>query len=78
MRRRITDRRKAKGGILGGLTALVFVLGLIGGYLANIYKLVDECDFQAPYKCEVVRVIGIPVAPVGAIAGYFSFDKEQD
>jgi hypothetical protein len=58
----------------------IIVLGIIiavaFGWIANIYQLVTVCDFSpdTSYKCEVVRVIGIPVVPVGAIAGYMSIN----
>lgn len=39
----------------------------------NIYKL-TQCDFEAPYKAEVIRVVGI-IPPVGAIFGYMDFGK---
>ena len=44
------------------------------GYGLNIVKLFG-CDFEAPYKAEVIRIIGIPVAPVGMIAGYLDLGE---
>jgi len=41
------------------------------GYINNIFELFD-CDFESPYKCEVIRGIGIFVPPVGIISGYVS------
>ena len=60
-----------KGNIQAALGFLIFILIAAGvvGYAMNIYKLVTVCDFEAPYKCEAIRVGGL-FPPVGAIAGY--------
>lgn len=50
----------------------IWLFGVIG-YGKNIYNL-TQCDFNAPYKAEVLRIIGIPVAPVGAILGYIKIN----
>ena len=41
----------------------------------NIIKL-SEADFEAPYKTEVIRTVGI-LPPVGAIVGYFDIGKND-
>ena len=42
--------------------ALTVVMGVSWG--VNIYKLL-KCDFQAPYKCEIVHLVGlIPPAAI--------------
>ena len=46
---------------------VVIVLGLVG-YVKNIIAL-SNCDFDAPYKCEVVHGLGI-LPPVGVITGW--------
>lgn len=46
------------------------------GYVSNIYKLVSS-DFEAPYKSEIIRGIGIPVAIVGMIVGYMDIGDEK-
>lgn len=51
---------------------LLWVLGIIG-YIANIYKLTD-CDFDAPYKAETFRVVGIVIPPVGAVMGFINIE----
>jgi hypothetical protein len=53
----------------------VFGLALIGGWCMNVYKLVAQCDFEDPYKCEFIRTIGIFVPPVGGVAGYFDIEE---
>jgi len=54
------------------LVLLVLALGGIG-WVKNIIKLSD-CDFEAPYKAEVVHIIGIhPI--VGGVVGWMDFGK---
>lgn len=45
---------------------------MLTGWVKNLSKLTD-CDFEAPYKCEVVRTVGV-VPPIGAVIGYMEFD----
>ena len=59
---------------LGPLVALLVILALIVGWILNIVNFV-QCDFEAPYKCEIVRAIGIPVAPIGGIVGYMNLGE---
>jgi len=49
---------------------VILVVGIIG-WGKNIYKF-TQCDFKAPYKAEIMRGIGISMAPVGAIIGYIT------
>ena len=51
----------------------VIIVGGLGGYVQNIYKL-TQCDFEAPYKAEVIRAVGV-FPPVGAIVGWIDFGK---
>ena len=46
-----------------------FWIAVLVGWIMNIYKL-TQCDFDVPLKPEVIRYIGIPVFPLGAIIGY--------
>lgn len=48
----------------------VVLLGLTG-WVKDIVKLV-HCDFQAPYKCEVIY--GVGVTPAGAIIGWLNIE----
>jgi len=46
------------------------------GWVNNLIKLASA-DFEAPYKTEVVRAVGlIPV--VGAITGYMTIGEENN
>lgn len=47
---------------------LVLVLVIGTGWVKNIIKL-SSCDFEAPYKAEVIHGIGI-IPPVGMITGW--------
>ena len=48
-----------------GLFIIVVACVVVGSWLVNMSKLTD-CDFEAPYKCEVIH--GIGVIPVISIA----------
>ena len=59
-------------GILMVLFLLAIIIGSVWGWGSNVYKF-TQCDFKAPYKAEIIRGIGIPVAFVGVISGYMNF-----
>ena len=46
--------------------AILLVVG--AGWVKNIIKL-SNCDFQAPYKAEVIYGIGL-IPPVGMVTGW--------
>lgn len=48
---------------------LAICIVLLTGWIKNIVKL-TKCDFEPSYKSEVLRIIGIPVAPMGIVIGY--------
>ncbi len=62
------------------LIALVIVVSIgiaaLGGYGLNIIKFCQS-DFEAPYKSEVIRGVGIPFAPIGIIAGWMNIGDES-
>jgi len=58
---------------LGVSILIILLLACITGYVKNVIGLVG-CDFEAPYKCEVIRTIGI-IPPVGAIAGWIDLGE---
>ena len=58
--------------ILGAIIITLLVLAGIG-WVKNIIKL-SECDFEAPYKAEVLHTVGI-IPPVGAITGWLDVGK---
>lgn len=52
---------------------LVVIIPIAGGYIANVYKLF-KTDFQAPYKEEILRGVGVVVPPVGVVTGYLNLE----
>jgi hypothetical protein len=49
---------------------VLVILAGIGGYIANIVKVVDM--FSAPLNVEmIVRIIGLIVWPIGSIMGFY-------
>ena len=55
---------------------ILILMGFIAFFSwgVNLVKL-TECDFEAPYKCEVIRGIGVaPLAPIGVITGFMNFE----
>ena len=55
------------------LAALVVVVVVAVGWVKNVIKLWD-CDFNAPYKCEVVHGLGL-MPPIGAITGWIDVGR---
>jgi hypothetical protein len=71
---RLIDKCFAGGVILGVLLVVALPLACATGIGLNIYKL-TQCDFEAPYKAEIIRGIGVfPVVPIGIVAGYLHID----
>lgn len=48
--------------------AILLIIGT--GWIMNILKLVD-CDFEKPYKCEILHGIGL-VPPIGMVTGWIN------
>lgn len=59
------------------LFIVLFWLTCIASWTINIVKLFD-CDFEAPYKAEFIRAVGIPIAPVGAIVGFMDIEDGRN
>lgn len=73
---------KQLGYIDDGIVIAVFlilfvVLGV--GWVKNFISFV-QCDFDAPYKAEVLRGVGIFIPIIGAIEGYIDIQdgKKSD
>ncbi len=49
---------------------IVFVLAALGGWIANIVKLIGM-NFDHISGMLVVRAIGVVLAPLGAVLGFF-------
>ena len=52
----------------------VIIIGGVFGWVNNIVEL-TRCDFKAPYKTEVIRIVGI-IPPVGAIVGWMELEDK--
>lgn len=69
-------KTKASG---NGFTLFILAvwIAMVVGYGSNFYKLLINADFEAPYKSEIVRGIGVVVLPVGIVAGYMTLGDEK-
>lgn len=69
--------RKNKGFTIVELLIVIVVIIaiLVGpiGYVKNIIGLI-ECDFEAPYKAEVIRGVGVVVPFVGVVVGWVGIE----
>lgn len=62
------------GSIIGlslAFSALAFIMSCV-----SAYKL-TQCDFEAPYKAEVLYGIGI-IPPVGLVMGFLTIDDAPE
>jgi hypothetical protein len=48
----------------------LFLLMFAAAWLINLFKLFD-CDFDAPYKEEVIHFIGLFIPPASIITAWF-------
>lgn len=55
--------------ILGLVVALVLLVLAVGGWIANIVKIVNT-DFDVFTGLLIARCIGVFMAPLGAVLGY--------
>jgi len=53
---------------LGSIGVVIMILG-VGGWIANIVKMVSHLSDPIT-AMEILRMIGIVVAPLGAVLGY--------
>lgn len=51
------------------LIVIILILAGVIGYGMNFIKIF-KCDFQSPYKCEIIRIGGFFVPIIGAVAGW--------
>ncbi len=53
-----------------------FIIVVIGvGWVKNIIKL-TKCDFEAPYKAEIIHGVGV-FPPIGAITGWLNIEDNK-
>ena len=55
---------------IGALIVIILWVAAIGGWIANIVKLIGMVDGSVTTMF-VLRVVGIFAAPLGSILGYF-------
>lgn len=67
MRRNETTGMGMEGGLL--IVSLAVALALVAGWIMNIVKLA-ESDFSTITGLLVLRVIGVFLAPIGAVLGW--------
>jgi hypothetical protein len=58
------------------IIGLIIIIFCFTGWVKNIIKL-SNCDFEPSYRSEVLRIIGIPVAPMGIVIGYMDLNDEK-
>ena len=59
--------------VLEILIVFVLIFGVIGtGWVMNINKLTD-CDFEAPYKCEMIHGLGV-IPFIGMVTGWMDIE----
>jgi len=58
-------------GIIVGLIAVVL---LTAPHIVNAYRLVG-CDFESPYKCEVIHAIGVVLPPAAWVTVWFGDER---
>ena len=51
----------------------VIALWLFVSWGINFYKL-TQCDFESPYKCEVIHAAGI-IPPIALFTAWFDVDE---
>lgn len=60
---------------VGKLLILITIV-LMLGWFVNIIRFF-QCDFDTPFREEVVRGVGIFVPPVGGVVGYINIEDEE-
>ena len=53
---------------------LIVFLILLAGWGQSIHKF-TKCDFEAPYKCEIVYGVGL-FPPIGMFVGWINIDNK--
>jgi hypothetical protein len=64
-----------KKGSIGTVFLVLTILIISIGWIMNVVKFC-KCDFEDPYKTEIIRGVGIPVFPMGAVCGFMDIGEE--
>lgn len=57
------------------ISALILVI-ISTGWVKNLIKLSD-CDFEAPYKAEIIHAVGL-FPPVGMVTGWLNIKDGKE
>lgn len=66
------NRGTATATTKGCLAMTFFIVWFVASWATNFYKL-TECDFNEPYKCEVIHGVGV-IPPFAFVTAWFSID----
>lgn len=58
-----------------GLLGIIIFFLVIGSWVKNFTKFTN-CDFQSPYKCEVIHGAGI-IPAISVVTVWFNSDEDQ-
>ena len=56
---------------------VVLIVFCLVGWTMNLVKFC-HCDFEAPYKAESIRGVGIVTGPVGSIMGFITIEDNRE
>jgi len=62
--------QKQRGFTVWELSIGLFIVAAIGGWVANVVKLIGMIDGELTAMF-IARIVGVFAAPLGAILGYF-------
>lgn len=57
--------------VIGAIATMAVVILSIGGWIANVVKLIGMLDDPTIVPMFIARCVGIVVAPLGVILGFF-------
>lgn len=57
---------------LGAAVILLIIVLMVVGWVKNVVKL-SNCDFDAPYKCEIIHGVGV-IPMVGVVTGWLTIE----
>jgi len=68
-----TETQMKKAMRTAAIINMVIIIVVGTGWVKNIIKL-TECDFESPYKCEVIHTVGL-IPPIGMVTGWLNLGK---
>jgi len=58
------------------IVMVLIIIIIFTGWVKNIIKL-SNCDFEAPYKAEIIYGVGL-IPPVGAVTGWLDIGDQSN